>query len=94
MELEFIEGNREMTMIEKVARAIFNDFQETQDGHLKKNKWEDSLASQPYFISAAKAAIEAMREPTEEMIDAGAYDLDITIKTQYQAMIDQALKDG
>lgn len=41
----------------------------------------------------AKAAIEAMREPTEEMLDAGAYDLDMKLITQYQYMIDAALKE-
>ncbi len=45
-------------------------------------------------IEQAKAAIEAMREPTEAMLDAGAYDLDMTLEQQWQRMIEAALKDG
>ncbi len=68
-----------MTMIKKVALAIAN-----AEGF-------------PYgalnYIRIARIAIEAMREPTEEMLDAGAYDLDMTLKMQYQRMIDAALKE-
>ncbi len=42
----------------------------------------------------AVAAIEAMKEPTEAMLDAGAYDLDMTLEWQYKNMIEAALKDG
>ena len=45
------------------------------------------------MILLAKAAIEAMREPTDKMLDAGAYDLDMTLKMQWHNMIDAALKD-
>lgn len=42
----------------------------------------------------AKAAIEAMREPTEEMIEAGRHeDGEYTAKVIYCAMIDAALKE-
>lgn len=41
----------------------------------------------------AKAAIEAMKEPTEAMLDAGAYDLDMTLEQQWKRMIEAALKD-
>lgn len=68
-----------MTMIERVARAI----------HF--NMTGDTERSCSICIDLAKVAIEAMKEPTEEMIDAGAYDLDMTVKTQYQNMIDAAL---
>jgi hypothetical protein len=44
-------------------------------------------------ISIAKAAIKAMKEPTQAMLDAGAYDLDMTLERQYKNMIEAALKD-
>lgn len=50
-----------MTMIERVARAIHN----AEDG----SDWHP-IRGCPYCISLAKTAIEAMREPTKEMIDA------------------------
>ncbi len=64
-------------MIEKVAKAIRDSF--------------NSNDVDCYPI--AKAAIAAMREPTEEMIDAGAYDLNMKLQQQWQAMIDAALKE-
>lgn len=45
-----------MTMVEKVARAIHQKAYETRD------EWR-----MPDWMEVAKAAIEAMREPTEEM---------------------------
>ncbi len=67
-----------MTMMEKVADAMFDCNIQFK---ILTNK------------QLARAAIEAMREPTEEMLDAGAYDLDMTLKMQYQRMIDAALKE-
>ncbi len=69
-----------MTMVEKVARAICNAERYHQDSY-------------ELYIPAAKAAIKAMREPTEEMLDVGSYDLDMTLDTQYKYMIDEALKE-
>ncbi len=66
-----------MTMIEKVAIAI-----DQQVGTKRVDR-----------LQLARAAIEAMREPTEEMLDAGAYDLDMTLEMQYQRMIDVALQE-
>ena len=67
-------------MIERVAKAI-NDV----DGCY--------VQPQPWHYIEAKAAIEAMCEPTEEMLEAGAYDLDMKLETQYKNMIDAALKE-
>lgn len=47
-----------MTMIERVARAI---------SHIEKG----SEADWTYFITTARNAIAAMREPTDAMIEAG-----------------------
>lgn len=79
-------------MVEKVAIAIFcareNDTQEMWDR--SRGPWKDEYRQQ------ARAAIEAMKEPTEEMVITGAYVLDqkpSEAKTTYTAMIDAALKE-
>jgi len=65
-----------MNMIEKVARAI-------SDAEGFANAWQ-------YYCKTAKAAIEAMREPTEGMKDKSNPWPDTDIHA-YQAMIDAAL---
>lgn len=65
-----------MTMIEKVARAIACSNE--NDIH-----WNG-------YIVCAKAAIEAMREPTEEMKDVC---VNMVWVSTYQKMIDVALKE-
>lgn len=70
-------------IVERVARAI-----EAVDRSL----WvgENRKA---YFESAARAAIEAMRGPTEAMLDAATPDMSNGEKLWiWQAMIDEALK--
>lgn len=75
-----------MNMIEKVAKALYHS------KHGKHCKFELlSRYFQLKYSKDAKAAIEAMREPTEEMIHCkGPF---YSIKEQYQAMIDAALKE-
>lgn len=72
-----------MNMIEKVARAI-----------ALSNRAPDS-DDWPVYVNDAKAAIEAMREPTEVMVEdgqdarldgGGYYDV-------WRAMIDAALRE-
>lgn len=59
-----------MTMIEKVARALCvadgyaPEECDTEVGHTPAPLWHD-------YINRARAAIEAMREPAEGMVDAG-----------------------
>lgn len=69
-------------MVERVARAVaeFNEF-----------SWEH--CAQSHWIDLARAAIEAMREPTEEMIRVGVkYDHECAEADGiYRAMIDAAL---
>jgi hypothetical protein len=77
-----------MTMIERVARATHNHSRE------HANSWDELL---PYYHNKyrqdARAAIAAMREPTEAMINAGdRTDHDVEAATVWQAMIDEALK--
>lgn len=53
-----------------------------------------------YYVDAARAAIEAMREPTEAMVEAFDTDVDAWISEKiedpmhlYKVMIDAALKE-
>lgn len=69
-------------MIEKVAKAIALSVEEAQ-----LEFWEE-------FIDQAKAAIAAMREPTEEMMNVEAYsNVHSTRLNCYEKMIDAALKE-
>jgi len=66
-------------MIERVAKAVAD---------------ASHMPFEPMICERiAKAAIEAMKEPTEAMLDAGAYDLDMTLEQQWRRMIEAALKD-
>lgn len=74
-----------MDIIERVARAIAEAEQ------------EDFMEDYSRYIANARAAIAAMREPTEEMVEAGRCwpsppSRRATIQT-YQWMIDRILKD-
>lgn len=71
-------------MVESVARAICR--QAGYGPNEEDVNWDR-------YVQYARAAIEAMREPTEAMEDA-AFSSTLTIpKRGYQAMIDAALKD-
>ena len=75
-------------MVERVATAIQRTFKER--GALQPSMQEARVM--------ARAAIEAMREPTEEMVDAGFPAINNypapynQMKFGYQAMIDAALQ--
>ena len=77
-------GASPVTMVERVARAIEQEFGPIY-GHLCRH--EDA-------VSCARAAIAAMREPTEAMMDAGisAVPYSVLLNVSYPAMIDEALK--
>ena len=77
-------------MVERVARAIFKNFQETQDNHLRKDTWEQRPDLTPYHMAAARAAIAAMREPTEEMAKSTGYS-GLAMRIVWQGMIDKVL---
>ena len=75
-----------MDMVEKVARAMAernNDYDE--EGRLQ---W-------PAYVDDARAAIAAMREPTDAMVDAGWQTSDdvvwMALKEAWPAMVDAAL---
>lgn len=83
-----------MDMIEKVARAIFAA--EYDDAGYTMTTGEKAE-----YLRMARAAIEAMRRPTHEMVQASIYckpktvmaggQLFQDINDQYEAMIDAAL---
>jgi hypothetical protein len=74
------EGAVVLTMVERVAEALREAYREPE--------------TRPY-IEMARAAIAAMREPTEEMVLAGnekaSYDYGAA-RESWSAMIDEALK--
>lgn len=81
-----------MTMIEKVAIAL-----SLQNGHIRlEDQWK--FLVNPFkdkMKRDAKAAILAMREPTEEMLKAfyGDTPIEQWLGKDWQDMIDAALKE-
>jgi len=78
----------DMGMVERVAREICKNA-----GHVTDRHWQ-------HYTNAARAAIEAMREPTERMIAAGAQRASGFASTGnrmcngYRAMIDKAIQES
>ena len=75
-------------MVERVAKAIH------ADRSLQHCEWEtEAPTMRGFYLSCARAAIEAMREPTREMTAAAqtrwnaGHD-----RTAWRLMIDEALK--
>jgi hypothetical protein len=87
----------EMDMVERVARAIYEGPEIIED--IYATKWDDlRVKEQGTFRDIAIRAIEAMRVPTEAMIDAyvreghGKTVGDVAVNG-YRAMISAALSD-
>jgi hypothetical protein len=77
-------------MIERVARAICE---------AERMNPDDALGGWVHWQEAARAAIEAMREPSEEMLFAGhraikAPDRMLPSRAAWLAMIDVAVTSG
>jgi len=82
-----------MNMVEKVARAICKE----QQGDPGYDVWTLSLGSphRALYLAQARAAIAAMREPSEAMLAAGRWPAeDDGALACWQAMIDDALAEG
>lgn len=89
-----------MTMRERIARALWND------NNSMDAEYDDlSKAVQGVMLKRADAVLNAMREPTEAMQEAGAavisgganfaHDRPLpTLGNAYRAMIDAALSEG
>lgn len=82
-----------MNMIERVARAMVAADSGPEGSTLFDIHWEEFGEG---YMAGARVAIEAMREPTDEMLDCGV-DADDgmthpdTVVDIYQAMINAAL---
>lgn len=83
-----------MNMIEKVARAINARQQMSAYGEIII-EWDNNTEKTKRITKEfAKAAIEAMREPTEEMIlCAKGLRYDVEHIANYRKIIDAALKE-
>lgn len=67
-------------MIERVALAISGG--------------DDAASILAIHRHRARAALEAMREPTDDMLDAGMIHCGVDLKSEYSAMIAAALSGG
>ena len=76
-----------MNMIEKVARAIYADC--FTDEHVDADEM-----SMEYCRSYARAALEAMKEPTPHMIDAGYSPEYSSSQEVWESMLTAALNEG
>lgn len=91
-----------MKMVERVARALCREAEEMTTQMNGEQCWRTlgfpsleawTAAVWPNYVPAARAAIEAMREPTEAMVAAyDAHDLAL-VASGYDAMIDAVLAE-
>ena len=81
-----------MKMIENVARAIHQKRRNPDDG---KHWFHQDADKCELTMQLAKAAIEAMREPTPEMLEVGDEAMTHTCFSQevYSRIIDAALEE-
>lgn len=84
-------------MIERIGMAIARHLHKDADYGLDGETAFESRRAD--FIGMARAAIEAMREPTDEMIDAGVRSewggtLGSRVANSYRDMIDAALSQS
>lgn len=92
-----------MTMIERVARAMFERWLQTEEAVADQLQngpqppWEDQEFGRRCWLDLARAAIEAMREPTVDMAARGSFRLDddgdYCPVDVWKAMIDAALNE-
>lgn len=90
-----------MTTIEKAARALYEQIDPMRDAM----SWEDrDEFSHAHYKAAVRAVLEAIREPTPEMIAASGCECgtdgkgDMTreeyVRRDFRAMIDTILEEG
>lgn len=80
--------DKPMTMVERVARAICKACGDASGEIWKFDNFDAS--SQHEFIVQARTALEAMREPTQRMLDATLTDASAFT---WRTMIDAALNE-
>jgi hypothetical protein len=79
-------------MVERVARAIFPEAEDyTWDDFANAPNGSAERITASVYRMRARAAIEAMREPTEAMVHAGMSEEGTDLPSEYRAMIDAAL---
>lgn len=86
------------TMIERVALAIAGEI-DCVDWTAPDNTMSHAERLNAIALDAARVAIEAMAEPTEEMVDAGAVaegdgNLEAEARNLWAVMISAALRDS
>jgi hypothetical protein len=84
------------SMIERVARAMaIKDKGDDMWGVMSEDGDGYGYVGKNEYRAMARAAIEAMREPTEGMVEAARLERDLTYTTTrciFRDMIDEALK--
>lgn len=79
----------------QVAQAMWlADGLKHADGSTIEESWNDSTKHHADYLRRARAAIAAMREPTEAMATAAEAFLTADYRVTYTAMIDAALEEG
>lgn len=78
-----------MTMIEKVARAIY----EARNGRGCKSWQRLPKSHREPYLSDARAAIAAMRDPTDKQVDAMRENIG-PLKTMWRVAIDAAFNEA
>jgi hypothetical protein len=73
------------SVIERVAKAIHTAANSSRTE-------EDQWCSDAMALAAARAAIEAMREPTKKMWEEGSWETGYVSEEAWHAMIDAALE--
>jgi hypothetical protein len=76
-------------MVERVARAFYSSFYD--DESWPPVPFDSELRDADSYREAARAAIQAMREPTEAMTNIGWVSMNEE-RLPWEAMIDAALK--
>jgi hypothetical protein len=79
-------------MIERVARAIHEAMDESLPPRLRQPWDELSVPAQGCMFIRARAAILAMREPTEAMVEAAGLEPPSVAEIVWRDMLDAALK--
>jgi len=85
--------------LEAVARAIYENDVRTQQPPINNYPWENqNETSRSVYRDMARAALSAIREPTERMRNAGAYASreqgSFEPSPAFRAMIDSILDQG
>lgn len=79
-------------MVERVAKALSANLEEGFPRFTQQSWDQLSMPAKAVAITRARVAIEAMRNPTDNMLDATGGECRKWAPGAWQAMIDEALK--